>query len=523
MREDLRDEPGVDAPTWSFAELSQSTEASDEPSPQRLWTWAALLTGAGIAARAVWYLRFKDDLFFSLGPDGETYVTQAQGYLRGAIFDPEATGLANVFREVFPPGYPLFVAGIWKPLPMHDVLAQAEYALLAVRIVQWLLGGALVLMTFALARRVLFGFTALLPPLLLTASIALVDLPNRFAYETLLAFLLTAAVLLLVNASEARGRGEHGLQEEWPTRREETAEALAIDDFGDEWEALDEAPRPLRRWFSPGFLILTAGLALSYAIVVQPRVAVVLPFVAAWVVSAFAPRHTVVFVLAALLLPAAWIARQYAVYDEIVPISINGQASVYLDNVDPVGGSGFVKRAAPPQCPRSMLAADDMSEHFEWARCMQREGFAEMASHPFESLIAVPDRLAALLSPWNPVHARGEYDVRAWDFHKLVPTATRRSETFKTVDGAANAAWIALYGLLAVLGAITLWAEGRGSSARLMAIPLATLPLVHLVFHAENRFRVPALPLLAIAVSLGLLWLKESPLYLKTRYGKHDS
>lgn len=488
-----------------------------EPSSRRLWTWALLLAAAGVAARAAWYLHFKDDLFFRLGPDGGIYVTQAEGYLQGAVGDPGAAVLPNVYREVFPPGYPLFLAGIWKFLPLADVMSQREYVLATVRATQWLLAGATVLMTFALARRVLFGFSALLPPMILTASVAMVDVPNLFAYETLLAFLLTGALLLLVRASEAAAErkeefdlaeGDHE-QPETVEFESDLAAAAGDLEFEDFWAEEHAASKPRRRRTSAPGQVLIAALALSFAVLVQPRVAVILPFIAIWLWRAAPRANTAVFVIAVIVLPGAWIARDYAVYDRFVPLSINGQASLYLDNVEPIGGTGFVKGAAPPECPRSMLSANDMAEHFDWAGCMQSAGVSEIAAHPRDSVAAVGDRLAALVSPWNQRHARGTYQSEWASYHEVLPASIRNGENFRQADDLLNVLWLMLYSLLLVAGTLSLWAEGPASAARLIALPLVTLPLIHLVFHAENRFRLPALPLVAIAISLGMLWFLE--------------
>ncbi|HEV7918928.1 MAG TPA: hypothetical protein VGO97_05055 [Solirubrobacterales bacterium] len=438
-----------------------------DPLARRLWTYAILITLLGIAARAAWYINFKEDFFFRLGPDGSTYLTQAESYLAGAITDPDASVLSSIYREVFPPGYPLFLAGILKLFPAADVLGQREYVLATVRVVQWALAGATTLMTFALARRVLFGYSALIPPLIVTASIAMTDFPNLFAYETLLAFLLTGSLLLLVKAKE------------------------------------DQSGRNTQ------VFILLAGLAFSYGVIVQPRILIALPFIVIWSARAFNRRSALLLLIAGLLLPAGWVARNYAVFHEFVPISINGQASVYLDNVDPVGGDGFTPRAAPLECPRSELMSPELSRHFEWARCMQAAGFNEIIEHPGANARAIPDRLAALISPWNATQARGAYNSGVWDYHDVVPAKTREGPTFKAIDETALIVWLAIYSILIIAGVATLWVEGPASIARLIAIPLLTLPVVHLIFHAENRFRVPLLPIIAIASTLGLLNIAE--------------
>jgi hypothetical protein len=254
---------------------------------------------------------------------------------------------------------------------------------------------------------------------------------------------------------------------------------------------------------------LLAGFAYSYALITQPRVAIMLPFAAAWLATAMPWRFAIRLVLIALLLPAVWIARDYALYDQFIPISLGGTAAVYQDSVNPLAADGYVPGAVSPRCDRVLLESEELADHAEWARCMQREGFAELVGHPGRSARAVVDRAITLLSPWNRVHARGAYDSGEWDYHQLLPAATRGDPTFERIDDGLAIAWISIYALLLLLGVISMWAEGPGSVARLMALPLVTVPLVYLVMHAENRSRVVILPFIAISLSLGMAWIFE--------------
>ncbi len=431
-------------------------------SSRRLWAWACLIALLGVAARVGWYLYFENDFEWRLGPYGVEYLGQAVSYMQSAIGNPAAGSQAPAWREMLPPGYALFLAAVFQPFGAQEAFAQGDGPMMAVRVVQWLMLGGVTLMTFALARRVLFGWVALVPAVLVTISIAMVDLPSLLANETLLVFLLTAAVLLLVKANEAVGRDRVGL-------------------------------------------VLLAGLALSYAVLTQPRLVLVVPFAVVWLWRSQGARLGIALAVLALLLPAGWVVRNYAVFDRVVPVSPAGHASVYNDNVDPVGGTGTVERAAPPECPRTQLLTGAITQRFTWANCMRAAGVDEIAAHPADSALAVPDRIAALYSPWNPTRARGFYSTPHWDYHYLIPAATRSDDTFRRVDRTLNYVWVAGYILLVMLGVLVLWAEGPRSSARMIALPLIALPLIHLILHAENRFRVPFLPLALIAVTLGAM------------------
>ncbi|MBJ7348807.1 MAG: hypothetical protein JHC87_09590, partial [Thermoleophilaceae bacterium] len=380
---------------------SQQLSASElvGVSAKRLWAWAFVLALLGIGARMFWYFQFQDEFAWRLGPQGMSYLGQAVAYMSGGITDGLAGNLPSAYREVAPPGYALFIAALMEPFGAHQAYLQSDAPLMTVRAVQWLMAGGITLMTFALARRVLFGWSALVPAALVTASVALVDLPSLLANETLLAFLVCAAVLLLVKAGENQGRAR-------------------------------------------GWLVTASALTYSYAVLVQPRVILLLPFAAFWIGRVARARAGVGFVLLALLLPAGWVARDYVLFDEIVPISIAGQAALYQDNVMPIGGIGTEARAVPPECPRSQIVTAPVAARFAWARCMQTAGIDQILAHPAKSAQAVPDRIAALFSPWNPTRARGQYATPHWDYHYLVPIATRRDTTFMKVDRILNYIWV---------------------------------------------------------------------------------
>jgi hypothetical protein len=52
--------------------------------------------------------------------------------------------------------------------------------------------------------------------------------------------------------------------------------------------------------------------------------------------------------------------------------------------------------------------------------------------------------------------------------------------------------------------------ERAGSVARLLALPLLTFPLLTFLVDDGNLLRVAVLPYLAIAITLGALWIAES-------------
>lgn len=448
----------------------EPASALDLASPKRLWAWAIVITLVGLAIRGLWFYNFQDQLALRLGPDGDVYLGQARAFLAGGLGNPEAPGIANIDREVLAPGYGLFLAGLWSFLPRGDVLALTTHVQLIAFAAQSLLVALTTLITFAISRRYLFGFTSLIPPVLLTASIAVIEMTNMFAYETPLMFLLTTATWLLLIAHE-HSDGEKS-----------------------------------SRYLLASML---AALLLGAAIVAQPRVAIAIPFLIWWAVRGINWEHALMFALVVVVLPMAWIARDYAQFDRFVPISIAPQESLYIDNIAPDAGDGVADGAAPPGCPRSDLTSSTITDRFDWGDCMQQAGVEQISSNPDTAAMAVPGRLAALTTPWNPEYSSGKYSSARWGYQELIPQSVRDDPTYKTSFDILAIVFMILYAAAALVGVWILWAEGVGSGGRLLTIALVTLPLVHLLFHAEGRFRIPLLPLILIALTLGLLQFFE--------------
>lgn len=468
-----RDESPPDDDLWADEEVESEPEpasALDLASPKRLWTWAVVITLFGLAIRALWFYNYQDQLALRLGPDGDVYLGQARAFLAGAVGNPAAPGIANIDREMLAPGYGLFLAGLWSFIPRADVLALTTDVQLIAFTTQSILVALTTLLTFAIARRYLFGFTALIPPALLTASIAVIEMTNMFAYETPLMFLLTAAIWLLLVAHEHADD-------------EKSSRYLLVSMLG--------------------------ALLLGAAIVMQPKIAVAIPFLTWWAVRGINWEHALLFAMVVLVLPATWIARDFTQFDRLVPIAVGPQESLYIDNIEPFEGDGVAEGAAPPGCPRTELTSPDVGDRFDWGDCMQQAGVEQISSDPGTAALAVPDRLASLVTPWNPEYSSGLYSSARWGYQDLIPQTVRDDPTYKTSFDILAIIFMILYAAAVLAGVWILWAEGTGSGGRLLTILIISLPLVHLLFHGEGRFRIPALPLLMIALTLGSLQFFE--------------
>jgi hypothetical protein len=441
--------------------------ALDEATPRKLWGWTIAIALLGIGARAAWYFNFKDAMAMQPWPVGAQFQQQALAFLDGALANPSATLTSSFPPESLPPGYGVFLAGLWSLAPRPTVATASENSYLAVYAVQWVLVGLTTLLTFSLSRRVLFGYAALIPAVLLNLSVALLDLPNMLANETLLMFLLTLTIWLL------------GLVHDHPI------------------------PRNL-------LISMLAGLTLGAAVLVQPRVGIALPFMAWWMIRGANWEHAVVFLAVAAMLPGAWVAHQYSEFNSFVPISTGAYSSIHSDNVNPIGGTGSLPGSMSVHCNQLDRSALDPATRIRWTECQRDAGFDAIADNPSRSARAVADRFYALLSSWNPDQARGVYSATQGGYQDALPHTVRTDPKYANSYDIATAVFVGAYLLLVLAGIYALWIEGAGSASRLLAIPLITLPLALLVYHAENRFRVPVLPLLMISLTLGATALREA-------------
>src|SRR3990170_4027795 len=156
--------------------------------------WGAAVLALGLTARALWAAyaeadplegRFDDSVFYHYAGAS---LAEGRGYVH--FLTREATAL-------FPPGYPFFLAGLYRAFGADPAVAEGANVVLGA------LSGVL---AFALATA-LFGRRAGL-----TAGLALALFPSQVLFvpalmsEVLFTFLLLSALLLAVAASRARRR-----------------------------------------------------------------------------------------------------------------------------------------------------------------------------------------------------------------------------------------------------------------------------------------------------------------------------
>lgn len=383
--------------------------------PRRLWFWAWVIVLVGVALRVIWFSRYEEWLPLGLGS-----VFSGHFWALGQDMFPPHGGAVDslVITKAFAPGYGLLLRGAFElGGDMHSVR-------LVLLVGQSLIVAAATLLTFALSRRVLFGWAALVPCLLLTASIALIELPGGLAPQLPLMLLLVLLVWLLTLLHE----------------------------------------RGLRRGRGGGDVLLTllAGLTLGGAVLFNPAVLLlVLPLIW-WAFRGIGREHATLLLVAAILLPASWLA----VADSVIPGSL------------PVE---------------------------------QARAFSEPAAgNVVDSVGQAVDRVYAVITPWNPRFARGTWASANWNYEWLLPLSLRAETTYQAVTRVLAAVLMVGYLLLVLGGVLALFAEGAGSAERLLALPVLTLPLATFFSSAGNLLRVAILPLLMVCLCVGAAWLLSS-------------
>lgn len=407
-------------------EKAPQLSALDRATPTRLWTWAVIIAIAGAAARVIWFLQFQHDL-----PNGylEAFSPHYWGIDGLIVFEDGVGGLAGTAQQdlarAFAPAYGLTLKTIVEL--GGGIEASKEtigWILLGIQTVCVALA---TLLTFALSRRVLFGWVALVPAILLNLSIALIELPGGVAWgvPTMLAVVLAVWITVVLK--------EH----------------IAHEDTG---------PRDSKALL----LTIAAGFTLGGAVLFSPAVLLAAIPILWWSFRGLGRDYATLFVVAAILLPASWLAVVKAETVNGIPI---GAARDYIQQ-----DSGNI---------------------------------------PAGLGMAV-DRGYAVATTWNPRFARGDFASENWNYEWVLPQSIRSDTTYITATRVLFAFFIVAYVLLTLIGLLELFAEGAGSAARLIAIPAVMLPFATFFSAGGNIMRLPALPLIAIALTLGSVWISEN-------------
>lgn len=403
-------------------ENAENLSALERVNPRGMWTWAIVVALAGIAVRVIWFVQFRDDLANAYG-----HLATGHYWGAGVKFSAAASGEIpmNDLARAFAPGYGLLLKAITDWAGGATLTAGTVSTILL--IIQSIAMGLATLLTFALSRRVLFGWLALAPAVLLNLSVAGLELAGGIAPGIITLFLLALAVWLVVILKEH-------IQHEDTGRHDSKALLLAV----------------------------AAGFSIGAAVLFDPAVILFALPAIWWSFRGLGRDYATLFLVAVVLLPASWLA--------------------------------VVKAEAASGIPVDAAKA--------WAQT----DAGNVTSSPSDAL----DRAYAVATPWNPRFARGDFESKNWNWEWLIPDSVRSDTTYISATRAVFIVIIIGYILLIAMGLIELFAEGAGSVARLIGLPILTLPLATFIAPGGNILRLPILPFTAIALTLGFVWLTEN-------------
>lgn len=401
----------------------------------------------GLVARVVWVLhaaRPPQGLY-----DPARYALYARAIGDGQGLVEPLTGLPTAY---FPPGYLWFLGSLeWlcSHTPLPDDLP------LVAGLVQAALGAAAVVLVGVLGRRlhapvagaVAGGVVAVMPNLVLHSAVLL--------SETLTITLLLAFLVAVVPPPGP---------ERWPAGT------------------------------TPSRLIVAGGL-LGLLLLVRPVAAGVLVAVGlCWLVSGVGWRRSLAWtgLLLGLVVVsiAPWTVRNAIRMDAFVPLATNTGDNLCIGHGPQatgrfrLGADCETRHRGVLDGPESEVKADD--EKTALALRRWREGWRDEPRLTARRLEATVER--------------DDDALRAVQSYGLDPWMGERLE--RTLSWASNAAWfvVGVVGLVG-LGKLALSGEGQRLLVPLVAVALAVPPLVTF---GDPRFKVPIVPLLALAASVAL-------------------
>lgn len=304
--------------------IREEPRALDVASPRNLWLWAFIIAAAGVVLRLVWFQSYGTELINTIGALAGSDTWRLGGltvWVDGlGNFNP------NLAAKAFAPGYGAFLHAAWEYGG-----GDTHSTRVAILATQSLMVFASTLLTFALSRRVLFGYAALVPAALMTASVALLELPGLPAPQIPLMLIIVFAIWLITllreRAPDLTGAG-------------------------------------------PVLLALGGGLSLGAGILFSPTTLLLVPFVLWWAFRGVGREHAVLLLVATILLPACWLAVAQTQISGGIPTD---QIGAWLDSdgkrvVDsPQAAADRAYAVVTPWNPRfSRGAWESTNWNYEW-------------------------------------------------------------------------------------------------------------------------------------------------------------
>ncbi len=386
------------------------------------------------------YLALSDDYFF---PDSATYFAPAQSLLAGRGFS-ERAGVPDTMRT---PGYPLLLA------LFHATAKNA----VPVIVFQHLLNLALTAAIYLVTRKATGSrFAAIMAGVVLAVDPATIHYANKVLTETFFTAALFAVCLL--TQSIARGRGSMA----WLI-----GDGLLL-----------------------GALVLIRPVAVAWFVVVAAILGLTLP--------ANRVRFIAIFIASALLLPIAWGLRNRYHTGVFTIASIAGTnmimqrgagALAILDGGDFAADLAVRQKELAAEADQRIREEEEVANPRELDHAICAIYYNEIGR---EVIRAYPLAYAELTLRGLLINL---FDS---DF-EAISLVSRIHES--VVELLFNA-WNALVIFLALLGVVVLWQRDRPSAA-LIFLTTGYVLCMSAGGESEARFRVPVVPLIAIAAGVG--------------------
>jgi hypothetical protein len=209
----------------------------------------------------------------------------------------------------------------------------------------------------------------------------------------------------------------------------------------------------------------------------------------AWCVLAAEPRERVravrngaIVLGCALLVVAPWAARNYAIFERILPISSVGWIAIGEGNA--LEGAQWLRPSAPGRSDfrREVLAIEDEGARIEFAR--KRTLAMIAAEQPGWIFEKIAHNVPLMLSP----DAFQLYKLRHRSYGEVSPA----------IERAVVGVTVLAYGFVMVLAAVGIAAASAGRRRSFALLVTAAVIAVHVFANANSRFRMPWMPLLMV-------------------------
>jgi 4-amino-4-deoxy-L-arabinose transferase-like glycosyltransferase len=407
---------------------------------QRRWVLVAILVlAAGV--RLAW-VALVDNAQYS---DSVWYDAAAANLAANGIYGPDQPS------AWFPPGYPFFLAAIYKFVGHNQEVG---------KLANVVVGVALTATTYLLGR-VAFGETVGLVSALLVAVWPNLVFHTGILSSDLLAALGFVAVMWL------------GMRR---TGRHQTVLAVGI----------------------------VLGVLIGWMALVRPVSLILLPGIGLWwwissgsYKQALLRLAPVVLVMSVII--GAWTARNYAQFGQVITIATNGGYNFWQTNQPYADGNDTFWPFVPMDDPeyQTMSSADEFTKNREG----YRYAFAFLREHPLHIVTMLPTKLFWLYHTDTSGLYEGVLDapmlepspLQAWmqDHQRLVETLT-----FRYYEALMALGVIGIASVLILTRSKYIW-------------PLISLPLLltffHVFFHAKDRFHMPIDGIVAIVAAVALV------------------